>query len=97
MADGNFGGNGSVQWQVNHSTALGTSVAKPTGGEGRDDVLYAHMRKNPATNAPSFLVTLRNASQVSGRTDQWEVPVIQRSGPPTWPPPNPPIEIKIEW
>jgi hypothetical protein len=83
---GMVGGNGSVEWEIKHSTG---------GGHQHqiDPVPALSMRKDPDTGAPSFKVTLRNAKQTAPGV--FEVPVIVRGAGSKWPPDD--LEIRIEW
>ena len=96
MGSGQFGGNGSVRWLVEH-TAGG-------GGIGMDPTDHAQMRKDP--NNPlvsSFRVTITTyafnpAGHITGSNAQHiEVPVVNRRFPQNVLSLANPVEILIEW
>jgi len=91
MGSGEVGGNGSVEWSIRHSPGPGgQGQAGSAGGDGKDQIGFNDMRKNPTTGLPSFRVKLKGAVAVVNQPDTFEVPVDTTGA-------SGPKEIKIEW
>ena len=91
MGYGEYGGGGSVQWEIDVDDGNLPSVNEKPGGNPRKYKVKSIDRKGTDDSGRFFVVTLENPTgiEVKGSTVKFKVPIVNAAGGKP--------QVKVEW